>query len=122
MEEEQTKRIVTKNSFSKAVGVGDFVFAGFHRGGGESFAEQLDGAIESLRATLDQFDVPLSSLVKVNVWLRDIEDLLEMEKRFFHYFGENQFPARMTSTTQFIDSDCLVMIDGVAYRAEETRE
>jgi|UPI0003A596F1 hypothetical protein len=33
------------------------------------------------------------------------------------YFEPNQFPARMTTTTtEFIDADCLLMIDGIAYR------
>ncbi|WP_269800228.1 hypothetical protein [Paenibacillus phocaensis] len=42
-----------------------------------------------------------------------------MEKVFFEYFEQNHFPARMTSTTEFIDGDCLLMIDGVAYRGAE---
>jgi 2-iminobutanoate/2-iminopropanoate deaminase len=55
-------------------------------------------------------------LVKVYVWLEQIKDMPEMEKRFRHYFGEGAFPTRMTATTAFIDGDCMVMIDGVAYR------
>lgn len=42
-----------------------------------------------------------------------------MEKVFFEYFEQNHFPARMTSTTEFIDGDCLLMIDGVACRGAE---
>jgi 2-iminobutanoate/2-iminopropanoate deaminase len=34
--------------------------------------------------------------------------------------GGDDFPARITSTTDFIDSDCLLMIDGIAYRKNET--
>ena len=57
----------------------------------------------------------LACLVKVNVWLKDVQDLPEMEKLFHRYFELGTFPARMTATTQFIDADCRVMIDGVAY-------
>ena len=39
-----------------------------------------------------------------------------MEKAFFDHFPEGGFPARMTSTTEFIDDDCLVMVEGIAYR------
>jgi 2-iminobutanoate/2-iminopropanoate deaminase len=39
-----------------------------------------------------------------------------MEKGFHQYFKSGQFPARMTATTQFIDADCLLMIDGIAYK------
>jgi len=67
--------------------------------------------------TLAEFGLTLAHLVKVNVWLKQIDDLPEMEKRFRDYFAENAFPARMTSTTEFIDADCLLMIDGIAYRA-----
>ena len=38
-----------------------------------------------------------------------------MEKAFEKYFDKGKFPARMTATTEFIDTDCLVMVDGVAY-------
>ena len=51
-----------------------------------------------------------------NVWLKHIEDLPEMEKRFCDYFEEGKFLARMTSTTEFIVDGCLLMIDGIAYR------
>jgi 2-iminobutanoate/2-iminopropanoate deaminase len=39
-----------------------------------------------------------------------------MERRFADYFEEGEYPARMTSTTEFIDDDCMMMIDGIAYR------
>jgi 2-iminobutanoate/2-iminopropanoate deaminase len=51
----------------------------------------------------------------VNVHLKNIEDLPEMEKVFLDNFDTDTFPARMTSTTEFIDSDCLIMIDGIAF-------
>jgi 2-iminobutanoate/2-iminopropanoate deaminase len=57
--------------------------------------------------------------VKVNVWLKNIKDLPEMEKAFTRYFSKDSFPARMTATTEFIDDDCLLMIDGVAYAGKE---
>lgn len=39
-----------------------------------------------------------------------------MEQVFCEYFEKDKFPARMTSTTEFFDSDCLMMIDGIAYK------
>jgi 2-iminobutanoate/2-iminopropanoate deaminase len=39
-----------------------------------------------------------------------------MEKLFNKYFEKDRFPARMTATTEFIDADCLLMIEGVAYK------
>ena len=109
-------RIPTPYSYSSAVAAEDFVFLGLHRGFGDGFSEQFDDTFAYLKRTLAEFGLTLAHLVKVNVWLKHIDDLPEMEKRFRDYFAENAFPARMTSTTEFIDADCLLMIDGVAYR------
>ena len=110
------RRIPTPFSYSSAVEAGDYVFLGLHRGFGESFTQQIHHTFEQLRETLHTCNTSLDQLVKVNVYLKNIDDLPVMEKVFFDYFAVDQFPARMTSTTQFIDSDCLIMIDGVAYK------
>lgn len=112
----ELERIATQYSYSLAVAAGDFIFLGIHRGGGDDFSSQFDETFKHLEKTLSKFDLTLAHLVKVNVWLKHIQDLPEMEKRFNSYFKKNKFPARMTSTTDFIDEDCLLMIDGVAYR------
>ena len=109
--------ISTPYSYSAAVAAGDFVFLGLHRGFGESFSEQLHGAFAYLKDTLAKLDLGLDSIVKVNVWLKEVKDLPEMEKLFDDYFEKDHFPARMTATTEFIDEDCLMMIEGVAYRS-----
>ena len=113
------RRIPTPFSYSSAVRAGDFVFLGLQRGFGEGFTEQFHSAFGQLKQTLDEFGLNLSDVVKVNVWLKHIQDLPEMEKLFNNYFEKDQFPARMTSTTEFIDADCLMMIDGVVYKQEQ---
>ena len=110
------KRIPTPYSYSLAVEAGDYVFLGLHRGYGDTFTEQLDHTLEYMQETLSKLGLSLDNLVKVNVWLKHIQDLPEMEKRFEAYFEKDHFPARMTSTTEFIDEDCLVMVEGIAYK------
>jgi 2-iminobutanoate/2-iminopropanoate deaminase len=112
----ELKRTPTPYSYSQAVEAGDFVFLALHRGNGDDFTTQFDNTFVSLKKTLAVYDLTLSNLVKVNVWLKNIEDLQEMEKKFENYFEKDKFPARMTATTEFIDEDCLLMIDGVAFR------
>jgi 2-iminobutanoate/2-iminopropanoate deaminase len=112
----ELKRIPTPHSYSSAVAAGDFVFLGHHRGFGKDFTTQFDDMFSHLKKTLAEFKLTLADLVKVNVRLKNIKDLPEMEKRFNNYFAKGNFPARMTTTTEFIDDDCLLMIDGVAYR------
>lgn len=112
------QRIPTPFSYSSAVAAGDYVFLGLHRGFGQTFTEQIHGAFSSLRETLGHFDLSLQSIVKVNVYLKHIKDLPEMEKIFQEYYEVDTYPARMTTTTEFIDQDCLLMIDGIAYIEE----
>jgi 2-iminobutanoate/2-iminopropanoate deaminase len=114
----EVKRVTTPHSYAAAVAAGDFVLLGLHRGSGDDFATQFDNTLEHLAQTLTAFGLTLAHLVKVNVWLKNIEDLPEMEKRFRNHFEPDTYPARMTSTTEFIDADCLLMIDGMAYRKE----
>ncbi len=110
------KRVTTQFSYSSAVSAGNFVFLGLHRGRGSDFSTQCSDTLANLGKTLASYGLELSSLVKVNVWLRNIKDLPEMEKLFNNYFNKDEFPARMTASTEFIDADCLIMIDGIAYR------
>jgi 2-iminobutanoate/2-iminopropanoate deaminase len=113
------QRINTPYSYALAVTAGDLVFLGLHRGRGDDFATQFDNTFAYLAETLGHMGLTLADLVKVHVWLKDIHDLPAMEKGFRHYFEADAFPARMTATTAFIDDDCLLMIEGVAYRGEQ---
>ena len=115
----ELKRIPSPFSYSLAVEAGDFVFLALHRGSGDNFTAQFDDTFSHLKKTLAEFDLTLAHQVKVNVWLKHIKDLREMEKRSNNYFEKDRFPARMTSTIEFIDDDCLLMIDGIAYRKDK---
>jgi 2-iminobutanoate/2-iminopropanoate deaminase len=110
------KRVPTPYSYSQAVATGDYVFLAMHRGFGKDFTTQFHDTIKYLKKTLAEFDLTLESLVKVNVWLKNIEDVRVYEKLFREYFKKDEYPARMGATTQFVDDDCLLMIDGIAYR------
>jgi 2-iminobutanoate/2-iminopropanoate deaminase len=110
------KYIPTPWSYSQAVEAGDFVFLAMHRDFGDNFTVQFHDTLSHLKKTLAEFDLKLARLVKVNVWLKHIEDIRIYEKLFRDYFEEDKYPARMGATTEFVDDDCLVMIEGIAYR------
>jgi 2-iminobutanoate/2-iminopropanoate deaminase len=112
----EKKYLPTPHSYSSAVAAGDYVFLGLHTGAGKDFTEQFHDTIKNLKETLTHFDLELSDIVKVNVWLKNIDDVRIYEKLFKQYFEKDKHPARMGATTQFIDKECLLMIDGVAYR------
>ena len=113
---EDSKYISTLHSYSQAVAAGDYVFLGLHRGFGKDFTGQFHETFTHLKETLAKFDLNLEDIVKVNVWLKNIEDVRIYKKLFEQYFEKDKFPARMGATTEFIDKDCLLMMDGVAYR------
>jgi len=50
---------------------------------------------------------------------KNLNDFDGARKVFYEYFDKDNFPARMTSQTEFLDADCLCMIDGVAYKPEK---
>ena len=108
------KYVPTQFSYSSAVAAGNLAFVGLHRATGDTFEAQMRGTLESIRLTLENLGMKLADLAKVHVWLKNIDDLPAMEKIFFDYFEKDRFPARMTATTEFIDDDCLVMVDGIA--------
>jgi 2-iminobutanoate/2-iminopropanoate deaminase len=114
----ELRRITTPHSYSAAVEAGDFILLGLNRGLGDNFSAQINNTFKNMQQNLAEFGLNLAHLVKVNVWLKHIEDLPEMEKIFCNYFEKDKYPARMTATTQFIDENCLIMIDGIAYRGK----
>lgn len=115
----EIKYIRTPYSYSQAAGAGEYVFLGMHRGFGDDFTTQFHETFSRLKKTLSEFDLTLVDLVKVNVWLKNIEDVRVYEKLFNDYFEKGRFPARIGATTEFVDEDCLLMIDGIAYRKTE---
>ena len=114
----ELKRITTPWSYSLAVEAGDYVFLAMHRGSGDDFTTQFHDTLAHMKKTLAEFGMTLADLVKINVWLKNVQDIRIYEKLFRDYFEEDKYPARMGATTEFVDDDCLVMIEGVAYRAK----
>lgn len=112
------KYLSTPHSYSSAVCAGDLVFLGLHRGHGDTFDAQFEAVMENLAATLGEVGLELKDIVKVHVWLKKVGDLAQMEKLFRNHFTAGAYPARMTATTEFIDADCLLMIEGTAYSGD----
>lgn len=104
---------------ASCIEAGGFIFLGHHAGGfeKEDAVYQAKRAFESMEKTLEQAGALLGNIVKMHLYLRDLKDFKAVRDLFYDVFGDNP-PARMTSTTEFIDKRCLVMMDGVAYKNE----
>lgn len=101
---------------ASCVRAGDFIFVS-HLGGGyvnTNVAFQIKKIFESLEEVLAQANAKVKDVIQINLYLKDIRDLREACDVFSEIFGEEP-PARMTTTTDFYDENCLCMIDVVAY-------
>jgi 2-iminobutanoate/2-iminopropanoate deaminase len=75
--------------------------------------EQTVQAFKNLENALTKVNLTLENMLKVTVVLRDISDFHAMHRAWKQIF-QSTFPCRTTITSDFIDEDCLIQIDGVA--------
>ncbi|WP_246451900.1 RidA family protein [Alkalicella caledoniensis] len=104
---------------SSCVVAGDYIFLAHHSGGNDrnDIVYQMEATFNDLRETLESVGATLENMVQINLYLKNIEDFRKARDVFYKYF-ENGFPARMTTTTDFVTSTCLCMMDGIAYRKQ----
>lgn len=105
---------------SSCVIAGDFIYLAHHAGGFEKqdIKHQMRATFERTKSTLSSIGATLNDMVQINLYLKNLDDFDEARKVFYEYFDKGNFPARMTSQTDFLHADCLCMIDGVAYKPE----
>ena len=113
-------RLANDYAYSEVVAAGDWVYLTFCVGNvGGSVEEQVHGALDNMEARLKLVGLTLSSVVKVDVLMRDPWDIPAMEKVFKERFA-GRYPARKTIATEFAhqggEHGLQVQIDAVAYR------
>ncbi|MBA9084612.1 enamine deaminase RidA (YjgF/YER057c/UK114 family) [Fontibacillus solani] len=110
-------------AYSGYVEAGDFIFLTFCVGNvGESVERQVEGALDHMSDRLQQVNLSLDDVVKIDVLLRDVWDIPVMEEVFKRRFKGN-YPARKTISTEFAHiggpNGLKVQIDGVAYNPKK---
>ena len=107
---------------SSCVVAGDFIFLAHHAGGFDKndIKHQMRVTFERAKETLKSVGVTLNDMVQIHLYLKNLDDFDGAIEGFYEYFDKGNFPARMTSKTEFLDSECLCMIDGVAYKSQRT--
>jgi 2-iminobutanoate/2-iminopropanoate deaminase len=100
---------------------GDFIFLAHHAGGfdKQDIKHQTRAAMESVKRTLASVKATMSDMTQINLYLKKLDDFDGAREVFYEYFDKEQFPARMTSQTNFLDDECLCMIDGIAYKPDK---
>lgn len=106
---------------SSCVVAGDYIFLAHHAGGFDKpdIAHQTRAAFESMERTLATVGATMDDVVQINYYIRNTEDFGAGRDVFFEFF-KNGAPARMTVVTQFLDSNCLCQIDGIAYKPRKS--
>jgi 2-iminobutanoate/2-iminopropanoate deaminase len=106
---------------SSCVVAGDFIFLAHHAGGfeKEDIAYQMEAGFNDLKKTLQSVGASLEDMVQINLYLKNIEDFRKARDVFYSYFKDG-FPARMSTTTQFVNPSCLCMMDGIAFKKQIT--
>ena len=119
-----TKRIVVKPYDTYGVSTfviqGDTVYIGHFGGSYDDNGNKLFGVEEqtlqtfkNLEKALQAINLGLKDLLKVTVILRDIADFNAMHEGWKKVFP-NEYPARTTITSNFVDDHCRIQIEGVA--------
>ena len=110
------------HTFSSCVVAGDYIFtshiAGYFDAEGrlvEGVAAQTRQCFLHLAQILAAAGATLDDVVKMTVFLKDINDFAEMRDTYRDMFNQG-YPARLTATTQFVDPRCRVMVEAIAYR------
>src|SRR5690554_2524632 len=81
--------------------------------------KQATQCLNNIKAILESIDHLMDDIVKVNIQLKNMEDL-EVVNAVYKTFFENDLPARTTIGVSAIPMDALVQIDAVASNAEGT--
>lgn len=107
--------------YSQAVTAGDFIFCSGQipldpetmTVVGESPAEQTSQVLKNLSEVLKTAGSGLNNVLKTTVFLKDMNDFVEMNEIYSKFFGDHK-PARATVEVARLPKDVLVEIECVA--------
>ncbi|MCX8063621.1 MAG: RidA family protein [Candidatus Hydrogenedentes bacterium] len=108
--------------YSHAVKVGNLLFISgqgpFKRDGSGplkgTFAEEVEYTLENLRILLEEFGSNLDSVVKVTVFLADMQKFSEFNSIYSRYFSGNNYPARSCVGVSQLPGGISIEIDAIA--------
>ena len=112
--------------FSSAVRAGDYIFVSGNAGvvdkDGRKIKEikaQTRQCLENIKQVLEAAGSSLSDVVKVTVFITNIDDFAQMNEIYKGYFIKDR-PARSTVVTGLVNPDMLMEVECVAYKPQVT--
>ncbi|AAL80792.1 deaminase [Pyrococcus furiosus DSM 3638] len=76
---------------------------------------QTRQVLENIKAILEAAGYSLTDVVKVTVYLKDMNDFAKMNEVYAEYFGESK-PARAAVEVSRLPKDVLIEIEAIAYK------
>lgn len=81
--------------------------------------DQAGQCLENIKAIIESVDHVMADVVKVNIFLKNIEDMQAVDEIYTNFFP-NGLPARRTIAVSALLEDALIQIDAVVSNAEGT--
>ncbi|MFD2307782.1 RidA family protein [Enterococcus termitis] len=81
--------------------------------------EQARQCLENIKAIIESVDHRMEDMVKVNIYVKDLEDMDAVDEVYASYFPDG-VPARRVVGVSALQKDALVQIDAIAGNAEGT--
>lgn len=107
--------------YSQAVKIGNFIFLSGQipytpegKLAGDTIQEQTRQSLENLKTVLEAAGASLENVVKVTVFLKDMDEFGEMNKIYSEYFKKNP-PARAAVQVARLPKDVKIEIEMIAY-------
>jgi len=107
--------------FSPAVRAGDYVFLSGQGGFVDSEDREVNGieaqtrqCLENVKNVLKAAGANLDDVVKVTIFLKNVDDFAKMNEIYQGYFSKD-YPARSTAVTDLVIPNMLVEIECIAY-------
>ena len=79
-------------------------------------ADQAIRLLKNIYAILSESGLDNTSIIKLNVFLKDLDDFSIVNDTFKEFFGDNEFPARTTVEVSELPLGALIEIDCIASR------
>ena len=78
--------------------------------------DQAIRVLENIYAILSESGLDKTSIIKLNVFLKDLDDFYIVNETFKEFFGDNEYPARTTVEVSELPLGALIEIDCIASR------
>ena len=111
-------------TYSQAVESNGILFTSGQVGIDPETSEMVEGGIEdqairvlkNIYAILSESGLDKTSIIKLNVFLKDLDDFSIVNDTFKEFFGDNEFSARTTVEVSELPLGALIEIDCIASR------